>query len=161
MHHGEQDSSNSVKTNSSHLGRLIPRTRVAQAQNRAWNIVCCPKVFTSPCAMSYETSLISGTPSPGTCTPSLTVIRPPLLHFPLILFSARFNPAPIPVNLSVVHWRNPQPLQDFLRAFRAAEQLSPKGWKTRCRSDGGPKLVRSADTCQKLFLHSLVQSREA
>ena len=28
---------------SSHLVRLIPRTRVAQAQHEAWNIVSCPK----------------------------------------------------------------------------------------------------------------------
>ena len=35
--------------------------------------VSCPTVYTSPRAV---TSLMSGTPSPGTCTPSLTVIRP-------------------------------------------------------------------------------------
>ena len=34
------------------------------------------KVFTSPSAISYVTSLMSGTPSPGTCAPSLTVMRP-------------------------------------------------------------------------------------
>ena len=36
----------------------------------------CPQVFTSPRDMSYVTSLMSGTPSLGTCTPFLTVIRP-------------------------------------------------------------------------------------
>ena len=36
----------------------------------------CPKVFTSPRAMSYVTSLMSGTPSLGTCTLSITLIRP-------------------------------------------------------------------------------------
>ena len=61
---------------SSHLARVIPRTRVAQAQHEAWNIVSFPKVFTSPRAMSYVTSLMSDTPSHGTRTPSLTVIRP-------------------------------------------------------------------------------------
>ena len=60
----------------SHLVRLIPRTHVAQAQREAWNIVSCPKVFTSPRAMSYVTSLMSATLSPGIRTPSLTVIRP-------------------------------------------------------------------------------------
>ena len=34
-----------------------------------------------------------------------------LPHFPRILFSVSFNPAPIYVNLSVVHWRNPHPSQ--------------------------------------------------
>ena len=59
---------------SSHLVGLIPRTRVAQAQHEAWNIVSFPKVSTSPRAMSYVTSLMSGTPSPGTCTSSIPVI---------------------------------------------------------------------------------------
>ena len=36
----------------------------------------CPTVFTSPRAMPYVTSLMSGTPSPGTRTLSLSVIRP-------------------------------------------------------------------------------------
>ena len=35
----------------------------AQGQHEAWNIVFCPKVFTSPRGMSYVTSLMSGTPS--------------------------------------------------------------------------------------------------
>ena len=61
---------------SSRVVRLIPRTRVAQAQHESWNLVSCPKVFTSPRAASCVTSLMSGTPSSGACTPSLTVIRP-------------------------------------------------------------------------------------
>ena len=38
--------------------------------------------------------------------PSQWYDLPPLLHFPMILFSARYNPAPIYVNWVLVHWPN-------------------------------------------------------
>ena len=58
------------------ISSLVPRTCVAQAEHEVWYIVSCPKVFTSPRALSYTTPLMSSTPSPGTCTPSFTVTRP-------------------------------------------------------------------------------------
>ena len=99
---------------------LIPRTRVAQgltaqAQHEAWNIVSFPKVFTSPRAMSCVTSLMSGTPSPGTCTPSLTVIRP--------TSASSFSCDPLS-NLSVVQWRNPQPVQVMSPSILPQKQAS-------------------------------------
>ena len=129
-----------AKTNSSHLVRLIPRTRVAQAQHEAWNIVSCPKVFTSPRAMSYVTSLMSGTPSLGTCTPSLAVIRPASTSS----FSSNLLPGEIPpcTDLPTVAGFSTSVSSSRTAEFEGMEDLMcqrrrPKNWfglQTRARN---------------------------
>ena len=108
-----------------HLVRLIPRTRVAQAQYEVWNIVSCPKVFTSQRAMSYVTSLMSGTPFTWHMHsfPHVDTAYLYFYHFPLILLPARCNPAPIYVNLSVVHLRNPKHPQKKQTSFHTVKKL--------------------------------------
>ena len=63
----------------SHLVIDSTHTRGSRAhwlkRNMKLGTLSCPKVFTSPRAMSHVTSLTSGTPSLGTCTLSLTLIR--------------------------------------------------------------------------------------